>query len=148
MSLVGSRCLSQKPAEKRPNGWPIPELWDTQMAPCMATRTATFRRTSFPEALPRPVTLGQWLVLKALPWGMVFTFLYLAVAGPSGLLRRHKMVVELDRVQRGLEERQAENARLIREINQLRDDDVTVRRAITQELLLVEKGSTVYKFED
>ena len=113
----------------------------------MATRTATFRR-ALPESLPRSVSLGQWLILRALPWGLVVMFLYLAVAGPSGLIRRHKMVVELDRVQRGLEERQAENARLTREINQLRDDDPTVRRAITQELLLVAPGSTVYTFEE
>lgn len=114
----------------------------------MGIRTATFRRTSFPEALPQPVTLGQWLLLKALPWGLVVVFLYLAVAGPSGLIRRHKMVAELDRVQRNLEERQAENARLVREIRQLKDNDLTVRRAIAKELLLVAPGSTVYKFEE
>jgi cell division protein FtsB len=78
----------------------------------------------------------------------VVLFLYLAVAGPSGLIRRHKMVADLDRVQRKLESVDEENARLVREINQLKDDDPTIRRAIAEQLLLVPAGSTVYRFTD
>jgi cell division protein FtsB len=89
----------------------------------------------------------QRLLLTVVPAFLVVGLVYAAIAGDDGLLRRHRMQVDLERVQRRLESMEAENARLAREVGQLRDDEATVRRAIAEELLLVPQGSTVYRFE-
>lgn len=112
----------------------------------MDPRTVTFRRTALLEPLTHPAPAGQWLLLKVIPTGIVLVLVYLAIFGPSGMIRRHRMVVDLESVQRRLSEHQEENALLDREIRQLKTDEQTVRRAITEDLLLVEPDSTIYRF--
>ncbi|MFZ5480060.1 MAG: FtsB family cell division protein [Myxococcota bacterium] len=89
----------------------------------------------------------QKLVLTVVPAFLVVGLVYAAIAGDDGLVRRHRMQVDLERVQRKLEALEAENARLAREVGRLREDEATVRRAIAEELLLVPADSTVYRFE-
>lgn len=92
--------------------------------------------------------LARRLVWNILPALMVLGMIYLAVWGEDGLWARHRVDAELARTERRLAELDAENARLDREIRALQADPVAVRRAVTEELLLVPPGSTVYRFGD
>lgn len=113
----------------------------------MALRTTTFRRTTLVDSLPRPAPAGRWLLLTGVPAILVMVLLYLAVFGSSGLVRRHRLVVDLENVERRRQEHEDENARLLREIQQLKGDGPTVERAAAEELLLVPPNSTIYRFE-
>lgn len=104
--------------------------------------TDTPRDSSLPMDL-----LRQRLLLTILPAAMVVGLAWAAVAGDNGFFRLMRMQTDLERVQRRLSHVQAENDRLAREVEQLRDDETTVRRAIAEELLLVPPESTVYRFE-
>jgi cell division protein FtsB len=86
------------------------------------------------------------IVAVILPMSVVIGLVYAAVWGDDGLWRRHRMQMDLERAQRRLASVEAENAKLAREVEQLRHDDVTVRRAVAEELLLVPPGSTVVRF--
>jgi cell division protein FtsB len=92
--------------------------------------------------------LARRLLLTLLPAAVVVGLVHATIMGESGLLRRHRMQADLERVQRKLATTQAENARLIREVRQLQNDEDTVRRAAAEELLLVPPGSIVYRFEE
>lgn len=113
----------------------------------MPLRVPSFRRTLQMD-VPRPAPIGQWLVFKAVPRIIVVVLIYLTIFGPSGMIRRHRMVADLDKVKQHLEERQAENALLVREIQLLNEDKLAVERKITEELLLVPPSSTLYRFDD
>jgi cell division protein FtsB len=76
----------------------------------------------------------------------VVVLLFNVVAGPHGLSRRIQSDRELAEVHRRIAEIETGNARLQREVSQLRNDETIVRRAIAEELLLVPPGSTVYRF--
>lgn len=89
----------------------------------------------------------QRLLFTVLPGCLVIGLLWAAIMGDNGLYRHARMRRDLDRVHRRLTTVQAENARLAREVEQLRVDETTVRRAVAEELLLVPAGSTVYRFE-
>lgn len=91
-------------------------------------------------------------VLSRLFWNVMPAFavvgaLYFAIAGEDGLWARQRISDELASTERRLVDLNAENARLLREVDQLRGDDVTLRRAVAEELLLVPPGSTVVRFE-
>jgi cell division protein FtsB len=86
------------------------------------------------------------LVFLALPLMVLVVAVYTAIWGSSGLVRRSRLQRDLDRVAIELKETQEFNARLTREVAQLRTDELTVRRAVAEELLLVPPGSTVYRF--
>lgn len=92
--------------------------------------------------------LARRLVWNVLPAGLVVSLVYLAVFGEHGLLARQRIQQDLRRTQRQLQSIQADNARLLREIDQLRNDPVSVERAAAEELLRVPPGSTVYRFAD
>ena len=113
----------------------------------MALRSATFRRTTLVDSLPRPAPARWWLLVTGVPAVLVVVLLYLAVFGQSGLVRRHRLMVDLENVERRLKENESENARLLREIRQLKEDAPTMERAAAEELLLVPPGSTIYRFE-
>lgn len=87
------------------------------------------------------------LLWNVIPSALVVVIIYLAVFGENGILRRHRMVAELEVAQRRLAEVEVVNARLRREVQQLKADDAVVARAAAEELLLVPPGSTVYRFE-
>lgn len=91
--------------------------------------------------------LRQRLLLTVLPAAVVLGLVWAAVMGESGLLRHMRMQSDLERVHRRLAALQADNAILAREVEQLRSDETTVRRAVAEELLLVPPDSTVYRFE-
>lgn len=87
------------------------------------------------------------MLWNVLPAALVVVIIYLAVFGENGILRRHRMVAELEAAERRLEEVELVNARLRREVTQIRADDATVARVAAEELLLVPPGSTVYRFD-
>lgn len=87
------------------------------------------------------------ILLALVPAFVVVGLIWAAIAGDNGLLRRHRMQMDLARVHRRLTSVEGENARLDRELVQLRTDETVVRRAIGEELLLVPAGSTIYRFE-
>lgn len=96
---------------------------------------------------PRASTLGQILVFTVIPGLIISLLLYLAVFGPSGFIRRHRMLADLERVEDRLEERQRDNTHLQREIQHIRSNEQILRGAVTEELLLTAPNSTVYRFE-
>lgn len=97
--------------------------------------------TTFPmmRVVPR-------FVFLALPLTVLVMAVYTAIWGSSGILRRSRLQHDLDRVAIELRDTREVNARLTREVAQLRADEPTVRRAVAEELLLVPPGSTVYRF--
>jgi cell division protein FtsB len=90
--------------------------------------------------------LFSWHV--AFPAAFLVLSSWVAVAGDGGLLHNQRVNTELARVQRQFVLQEQENARLKAEVERLRYDEPTVRRAIGEELQLVEAGSTVYRFPD
>ncbi len=90
--------------------------------------------------------LFRRLLWNILPGALVVVLIYLAVFGENGILRRHRMVAELEAAERRLAEVEVVNARLEREIAQLRGNDRAMARVAAEELLLVPPGSTVYRF--
>ena len=91
--------------------------------------------------------LARRLLLTLAPAIIVVALVYATVLGDNGLLRRHRMQVDLERAQRKLAAIQEDNVRLEREVRQLRADESTLRRAAAEELLLVPPGRVVYRFE-
>ncbi len=91
--------------------------------------------------------LARRLLLTLVPAVVVVALIHATIMGENGLLRRHRMQVDLERAERRLTAVQEENARLEREVRQLRTDETTVRRAVAEELVLVPPGSVVYRFE-
>jgi cell division protein FtsB len=91
--------------------------------------------------------LARRLLFTLLPALVVVGLIHSTIMGDNGLLRRHRMESDLDRAHRKLASMEAENARIEREVRQLRTDETTVRRAAAEELLLVPPGSVVYRFE-
>lgn len=91
--------------------------------------------------------LARRILLTLLPAVVVVALIHATILGDSGLVRRHRMEVDLERAQRKLSTLEAENDRLEREVRQLRTDETTVRRAVAEELLLVPPGSVVYRFD-
>ncbi len=92
--------------------------------------------------------LARRLMFTLLPAGLVLGLIHATIMGDSGLFRRQAMRADLERAHRKLASVQAENARVEREVRQLRTDETTVRRAAAEELLLVPAGSIVYRFEE
>lgn len=92
--------------------------------------------------------LARRLLLTLLPAVVVVALIHATIMGDNGLVRRHRMQVDLERAERKLTAVESENARLEREVRQLRTDETTLRRAVAEELLLVPEGSVVYRFED
>lgn len=86
------------------------------------------------------------LVWNVVPTILVLGIIYLAVFGDNGMIRRFHMNADVERVGHRLEAVQAENARLERVVDQLRNDPVTARRAAAEELMLVPANSAVYRF--
>jgi cell division protein FtsB len=87
------------------------------------------------------------IFLTLVPAVVVVALIHTTILGENGVLRRYRMLVDLDRVERKLAAAEEENARLEREVRQLRSDETTVRRAAAEELLLVPPGSVLYRFE-
>lgn len=92
--------------------------------------------------------LVRRLVWNVLPAGLVASLVYLAVFGEHGLFARQRIQEDLRRAERQLQVVHAENARLSRELDQLRNDAVTIERTAAEELLRVPQGSTVYRFPE
>lgn len=116
-------------------------------------RSMLFRTQSRPlprlnvQPAPRASTLGQFLLFTVIPGIIIVALMYLAVFGPSGFIRRHRMLADLERVEDRLEERNRDNTHIQREIQHIRSDEQILRGAITEELLLAAPNSTVYRFE-
>lgn len=91
--------------------------------------------------------LARRILLTLVPAGVVVALIHATILGDNGLVRRHRMQVDLERAQRKLAAVQEENARLEREVRQLQTDETTIRRAIGEELRLVPDGSVLYRFE-
>lgn len=91
--------------------------------------------------------LARRILLTLVPAGVVVALIHATILGDNGLVRRHRMQVDLERAQRKLAVVQEENARLEREVRQLQTDETTIRRAIGEELRLVPDGSVLYRFE-
>lgn len=92
--------------------------------------------------------LSRFFVFTLLPAGAIVALCYLAVFGSSGWLHAQRIEAELSAANRHRYEIDADVARLQREVDQLRNDEATLRRAAAEDLLLVPKGSTVYRFMD
>ncbi len=92
--------------------------------------------------------LTRFFAFTLLPAGAIVALCYFAVFGSSGWLHAQRIEAELSAANRHRDEIDADVARLQREVDQLRNDEATLRRAAAEDLLLVPKGSTVYRFAD
>lgn len=90
--------------------------------------------------------LVRRLLLNVLPVVVVVSMLYFAIVGSNGVMARYRMQQDLAREKRHLEEVQAQDARLRREVSALQNDPLTLERAAAEDLQLVPEGSTVYRF--
>lgn len=77
-------------------------------------------------------------VVAAVSWTML---------GKEGLLNRHAVKQQLLARQQQVERLEHENAALATQVRLLRQDRRAVQRAVAEELLLVEPGATIYRFE-
>ncbi len=92
--------------------------------------------------------LARFFVLTLLPALIVAALGYTTVFGATGWLHRQRIDAELIAANHHREEVDADVARLQRETDQLRNDPTTLERAAAEDLLLVPKSSTVYRFDD
>ena len=91
--------------------------------------------------------LVRRLLWNLLPLVVVVVALSSTLLGPEGLLQRHKVKQRLYALQDQVAHLKDDNARLEAQIRRLRHDPDAVRRAAAEQLLLVEPGATVYRFE-
>ena len=106
------------------------------------------------EALRRGLARGgrakrlDWTLIPFIlvPLVLLLVSGWVAVYGEGGAWHAERLRDEVARTQRQLAEQRDVNARLAGEVERLRSDERTVRRAIGEDLGLVEPGSTVYRF--
>lgn len=91
---------------------------------------------------------ARFVVLNLLPAAIILALGYTALFGGNGLFHARRVDADLIAANRHREEVDAEVAELQREVDQLRSDEATIRRAAAEDLLLVPKSSTVYRFAD
>ncbi len=89
---------------------------------------------------------GNVLPYVVLPVTLLLVLGWVAVYGDGGAWHADRLRQEVARTQRQLAQQRDVNARLAGEVERLRTDERTVRRAISEDLGLVEPGSTVYRF--
>ena len=117
-----------------------------EMAPERMRAFASSRRRGLARQLVALRSLLRWHY--AFPVVFVGVGAWFAVMGDGGMLHTQRIRTELMRVQRQVLVQEQENDKLRAEVERLRYDEPTVRRAIAEELQLVEAGSTVYRFPD
>ncbi|RME26852.1 MAG: septum formation initiator family protein [Deltaproteobacteria bacterium] len=91
--------------------------------------------------------LVRRLLWNLLPLVVVVVALWSTLWGREGLLARHEVKQQLYALQDQVAHLEDDNARMAARIRQLREDPDAVRRAAARQLLLVEPGTTVYRFE-
>lgn len=91
---------------------------------------------------------ARFVVLNLLPAAIVLALGYTTLFGGNGLFRARRVDAELIAANRHRDEVDAEVAQLQREVEQLRSDEATIKRAAAEDLLLVPKSSTVYRFSE
>jgi cell division protein FtsB len=119
-----------------------------------ASPTGLTGRGVVSEALRRGLARGART--KRFDWSLVPFILvpvllllisgWVALYGEGGAWHAERLRDEVARTQRQLAEQREVNARLAGEVERLRNDERTVRRAIGEDLGLVEPGSTVFRF--
>ncbi len=85
-----------------------------------------------------------WNVLPAL---MVVGAVWMALAGEAGLLNRHALKQRLLNSQDRVAQIQQQNHQLRAQIESLRTDPNAMQLSIADQLLMAEKGSTIYRFQ-
>ncbi len=91
--------------------------------------------------------LTRLLLLVLLPASMICALIYSTIWGGNGWMHARRTQAELVSAGRHRAEIAADVAKLEREVDQLRNDEATLRRAAAEDLLLVPKGSTIYRFQ-
>jgi len=91
--------------------------------------------------------LVRRLLWNLLPLVVVVVAVSSTMLGREGLLERHKVKQSLYALQDQVAHLDDDNARLAAQIRRLRQDPDAVKRAAAEQLLLVEPGATVYRFE-
>lgn len=91
--------------------------------------------------------LVRRLLWNLLPLAVVLFAVSTTLMGDEGLLRRHTVKQQLYARQDQVARLEAENAALAAEVRHLRRDRRVLTRAVAEELLLAEPGTTVYRFE-
>lgn len=91
--------------------------------------------------------LKRRLIWNLAPAGLVLGALWYALMGADGLLDRNDMKQRLLATEDRVLQVEAQNAQLRRAIRALKTDEQAIRRAAAQELLVAEKGSTLYRLQ-
>ena len=86
----------------------------------------------------------RWRLLVAGTLGVAFVAIL--VVGGNGLLRVWRMKQQVQDLQRNIQLLEAENDRLARTIDRLRDDPAMIEKLAREELGYVKKGEKVLKF--
>lgn len=92
--------------------------------------------------------LVRRLLWNLLPLAVVVAAVSTTLLGEEGLLQRHSVKQQLYARQDQVAQLESENARLTADVRRLRKDRRAVSRAVAEELLMVEPGATVYRFEE
>ena len=86
------------------------------------------------------------IVWNTLPAMMVVGAVWMALAGEAGLLNRHELKQRLINTQDHVAQLHQENHQLRTKLDSLRTDPRAVHLSIAEQLLMGEKGSTIYRF--
>ena len=92
-------------------------------------------------------TVVRRLVWNVVPVLMVLAAVQMALLGDDGLLKRHQVKQRLYTMQTQVDAVKLHNEKLRANIRLLRTDPIYVKRAVAQQLLMAEEGSTIYRFE-
>lgn len=92
--------------------------------------------------------LARFIALFVLPALVILGLGYSTIFGGTGWLHRQRVDAELVAADHHRDEVDAEVAGLQHEVDQLRNDRTTLERAAAEDLLLVPKSSTVYRFDN
>ena len=92
-------------------------------------------------------TVVRRLVWNVVPVLMVLAAVQMALLGDDGLLKRHQVKQRLYTTQAQVDAVKLHNEKLRANIRLLRTDPTYVKRAVAQQLLMAEEGSTIYRFE-
>jgi cell division protein FtsB len=86
----------------------------------------------------------RWRFVAAGALGVVFVAML--VVGGNGLIRVWRMKQEVETLQRNIQTLEAENDRLARTIDRLREDPAMIEKIAREELGYVKEGERVLKF--
>lgn len=85
--------------------------------------------------------------MSVVPFVLMGAVVLMAIFGDHGLVRRHELRERQVEIKQQVEQLQAENTELRRQIRLLDTHRIGMKRLAAEELLMAEAGSTIYRFD-